>query len=236
MFFEKLVEQHRVHCVVAHRVDLAVLVAHHQVRVHLGYFLGDQSKFGPVCGIALVMESHRLERQEEFTGRVRQFNLLLEPARGTDRAELTRGVDHYVDGVVVCCCHPANVADKAGADQVRTYVAYSNNVSAEGDSRAGARAQRRVANAGIISECGSADGRVEGAGGVANEGIKTDGCVVVADGIESEGIKTDSRVVIAGSVAKERSITVGRVAAGAVAIEGSITVGRVVVAANVVGE
>ena len=41
MLFEELVEQHRVHRVVAHGVDLAVLVAHHQVRIYLGHFLGD---------------------------------------------------------------------------------------------------------------------------------------------------------------------------------------------------
>ena len=41
VLFEKLVEQHRVDLVVAHAQDFAVLVAHNQVWVYLGYFLGD---------------------------------------------------------------------------------------------------------------------------------------------------------------------------------------------------
>jgi hypothetical protein len=41
MFFQKLVEQHRVHRFVAHGVDPSVLIAHHQVGVYLGYFLSD---------------------------------------------------------------------------------------------------------------------------------------------------------------------------------------------------
>jgi len=36
MFFQKLVEQHRVHRFVAHGVDPSVLIAHHQVGVYLG--------------------------------------------------------------------------------------------------------------------------------------------------------------------------------------------------------
>ena len=40
VFFEKLVKQHRVHRFIADGVDFAVLVAHHQVWVHLGHFLG----------------------------------------------------------------------------------------------------------------------------------------------------------------------------------------------------
>ena len=44
VLFEELVEQHRVHRVVAHGVDLAVVIAHHQIGIHLGYFLGDQAE------------------------------------------------------------------------------------------------------------------------------------------------------------------------------------------------
>jgi hypothetical protein len=40
VFFEELVEQHRVHRVIAHRVDIAVRVAHNEVRMGLPRFLG----------------------------------------------------------------------------------------------------------------------------------------------------------------------------------------------------
>jgi hypothetical protein len=41
MLFQKLIEQHRVDRVVAHSVDLAILVAHHEIGVHLCHFLSD---------------------------------------------------------------------------------------------------------------------------------------------------------------------------------------------------
>ena len=39
--FEELVQQHRVHLIVAHAIDLSVFVAHYEVRVHVGDFFGD---------------------------------------------------------------------------------------------------------------------------------------------------------------------------------------------------
>ena len=41
MLFEKLIEQHRVHRVVTHRVNLALLILHDQIRIYFRYFLGD---------------------------------------------------------------------------------------------------------------------------------------------------------------------------------------------------
>ena len=49
MLFEKLVEQHRVHRVVTHAVDLTLLVASHQVGVDLFHLLSYQ----PNCGMRL---------------------------------------------------------------------------------------------------------------------------------------------------------------------------------------
>ena len=43
MFFQEFVEQHRIHCVVAHGVDLAVGRASHQIRIHLFHFLGHEA-------------------------------------------------------------------------------------------------------------------------------------------------------------------------------------------------
>ena len=56
VLFEELVEQHRVHRFVAHGVDLAVLIAHHQIRIYLCHFLGDQTKLRRARVVALVME------------------------------------------------------------------------------------------------------------------------------------------------------------------------------------
>ena len=44
MFLQEFIEQHCVRRFVAHGVNFAVFVTHDQVRVHLGYFLGDENK------------------------------------------------------------------------------------------------------------------------------------------------------------------------------------------------
>ena len=89
MLFEKLVEQHRVHLVVAHGVNLAVLVAHDEVGIYLSYFLGNQAKLRCVFLAVLVVECHGSERQDRFAGIVHRLDVTLESARGRDRPELT---------------------------------------------------------------------------------------------------------------------------------------------------
>jgi hypothetical protein len=80
------------------------------------------------------MKCHRVKRQNCFAGAVHQFNLLLEPARGTHRAELVGGVDHHRYGIEVLCCDPTNIADKSGVAHVRTSdFADTDNVTGRGD-------------------------------------------------------------------------------------------------------
>jgi hypothetical protein len=167
MFFEKLIEQHRVHSFVANGVNLSVLVAHHQVGVHLGYFLGDQTKLRRAACIAVVMKRNRLERENGCAGAVHWFNLILEASRGTRRAELAGGVYQHWYGVGVSGCHLANVANKAAAAHVRTWGADSNNVIGRSNADAGPTPQGRVAEAGgvAIKRCPT-DGRVLVAGSV----------------------------------------------------------------------
>ena len=43
VLFEELVEQHRVHRIVAHGVNLTVLVTNDQVGIYLRHFFGDQT-------------------------------------------------------------------------------------------------------------------------------------------------------------------------------------------------
>ena len=80
MFFEKLIEQHRVHCIVAHRVDLTVLVAYNQIWVHFGYVFGYQTKLRSApAGSLLVVKRHRLQRQDRFASTVHRFDFLFKP-------------------------------------------------------------------------------------------------------------------------------------------------------------
>src|SRR6266536_1486265 len=77
MRYEKFVEQHRVDRVVAYGVNLAVLVAYHQVRVYLGYFLGDQTKLRCSFCVAFVVKGDGLERENCFAGLLHRLNLFL---------------------------------------------------------------------------------------------------------------------------------------------------------------
>src|SRR5206468_2206249 len=56
MFLEKLVEQHRVHCVVADRVRFTFFVGQHQRRINLCDFFGNQPKLRCFFGVTLIME------------------------------------------------------------------------------------------------------------------------------------------------------------------------------------
>ena len=92
MLFEELVEQHRVHGVVANGIDFTVLIAHHKVRIHFRYFFGDQTKLRRVGRIALVVKRHRFKCQDGLAGLVNRFNPLLKAPRRTGRTKLTVGV------------------------------------------------------------------------------------------------------------------------------------------------
>jgi len=68
MFFEELVEQHRVHRVVAHGVNVAVLIAHHQGGIYLRYFFGNKAELWSIFLVTLVVKDHWLKRQNRFAG------------------------------------------------------------------------------------------------------------------------------------------------------------------------
>src|SRR6266542_3095707 len=212
VLFQELVEQHRVHCFVADGVNLVLIVTHHEVRVHFGYFFGNQSKLRHARVILLVVESDRPERKDGFTGFVHRLNFFLEPARGTKRAELASGVDQDWYGVGVCCCRPANVADKATVAHVRTIRADSNNVTSPEDAEAGPSAQGRVAaTGGVILERTSAVRRVVAAGGVAIERFITVGRVVAADSVVRERHSSVGCVAEADGVRRQCARTEGTV-------------------------
>src|SRR6266498_3506068 len=257
MFFEELIEQHRVHCVVAHGVDLAVLFAHHQVGVHRSHFLSDQTKLRRVFGVALVVEHHWLERQDRFASFVHWLDLLLEPARGADRAKRAGGVDQYWYGIDVLRLYAANVADKAAVAHVRTRHSEANtdNVTGVSYSAASRNAQGRVLDAGgvvkervksggrvgiandVVRERRIAGGRVLGTFCVGKKCERSISSVVGADGITRERINTGGRIITAFGVAKKRIRTGGRVAvAGGIVLERRITVGRIAKAGGVVQE
>ena len=80
MLFKKLVEQHRVHLVIAHAVGLSFLVADYKVRIHLLYILSHESELRFACWINLflVMEGNRRECEQRLAGAVHRLNVFLE--------------------------------------------------------------------------------------------------------------------------------------------------------------
>jgi hypothetical protein len=94
MRLEEFIQQHRVHRIVAHAVDLTFAVAHYEIGVHFRDFFGDQTKLRRRFSVALVMESDRFERENGFTVFVHRLHVLFEPRRGSDRAELPVAIDH----------------------------------------------------------------------------------------------------------------------------------------------
>src|SRR5438132_13755486 len=59
MLFEKLIEQHRVHLVVAHAVGFSFLVAHYKLVIHFVYFFGNKSELGFTCWINFLLVTER---------------------------------------------------------------------------------------------------------------------------------------------------------------------------------
>src|SRR4029077_5563409 len=90
MLFKELIEQHRVHCVVAHSIGFALCVANHQSGVDPFDFLSHEAKLRDALGINsfLVMEGDRFKGKNRFADLVHWLNFILEPRRGRYRTQL----------------------------------------------------------------------------------------------------------------------------------------------------
>jgi len=240
MFFEELVEQHGVHCFVAHGVSFSVSVAGHQIGIHLFYLFSHKAKLRDAIGVQLVRvaEGHRFQRQDRVAGFIHRFDVFLESRRGCGRAEMTTAI---YDNCYACWngC-PTDAGDKRSslcsflADTngigfpAKTVVAYIDIVTARGEVDAGGRAQcdvvaarciiqeriktgRCVEVAGcVVSKRTIAGGRVEAAGCVVTE-PPAGGRVLDAGGVVLECITAGGCVQVAGGIARKRLITDGRV-------------------------
>src|SRR6266496_345967 len=80
VFFEELVEQHRIHLVVAYAVDFAIATARHEIRAYLFYVLSDESEttWTRRLNLLLVAETHRLKAVDYFAGLSHRVDLILE--------------------------------------------------------------------------------------------------------------------------------------------------------------
>ena len=94
MRFEKFIEQHGVHCFVAHSVRFALVVIGNQVRTHLFHFFGHEAELWDAIWVKLflVAKGHRLQRKDRFARLAHRLDCLLETRRGCDCAEMTTAI------------------------------------------------------------------------------------------------------------------------------------------------
>src|SRR2546430_2973416 len=114
MFFQELVEQHRVHRFVTDAVGLASLITSHQIGIYFFHLFGNQAKLRDASGIQLmlVMERDRSKREDCFTRLVHRLDVVLVACRGCGRAEVPVGV---YDNCYTCWNgRPADALDKCG--------------------------------------------------------------------------------------------------------------------------
>ena len=80
MLFEKLVEQHRVHCVVANGLQFPIAIASYQIGIYFFYLLSNQAKLRDPLRIELffVTKGDGVKREYRFTCGVYRFDSLLE--------------------------------------------------------------------------------------------------------------------------------------------------------------
>src|SRR6266853_2760801 len=197
MLFEKLVEQHRVHCFIADGVEVPLSVMGHQVGVHLRHLLGYQAELwdARLIQLGLVMEGDGTQGQERLTGSGHVGDVPLESARGEKDPQLTL-VIHVTGGATRADRLPRDTPDVAAVAHVRTtYPTDTDNIIGGGDAVAGARAYCDVATASCdVGEASIPDGRVVYAGGVAPERADAIGRVLKAGGVAAERCIADSGV------------------------------------------
>src|SRR5437879_3029402 len=112
VLFEELIEQHCVHCFVAHRVWFSVSVAGHQGRIYLFYVLRHEAELRDAVGVKvmLVVKRDWFERENCFACLVHRLNRLLVTLRRDYRAEMTVGI--YDDAYASCHGCATNAGDK----------------------------------------------------------------------------------------------------------------------------
>src|ERR1043166_5465645 len=186
MLFQKLVEQHRVHRVVADAVDFTLAIAHREVRINLRHFLRDQTELRGAFAVGFVVERHWPERQDRFTRLVHRFDLFLETLRRTDGAKLTGRIDDHCDAIGICRCSITNTGDEGGGVRpgTSTWAAVDTGITNPNGIRFGGYAQVSNVNVLIAGLMDSARGLshrdVAATSCVAIKSVSADGCIETA--------------------------------------------------------
>src|SRR5947199_8753581 len=219
VLFKKLIKQHRVHCVVTYRVNLAFGVASDEIGIHFCHLLSHKAKLRNAIGInlLLVTESDRFERQDRFTCLVHRLDLVLETLRGGCHAQLT---ERIYNNWCACNGYPTDCRDKglklAKTDAQGTGLASKARradvdiATTRGEIEAGRAPQCDVTIAGVVQERLITDSHVVVAGGIVKKCTSTKCDITAACYIVIEGLPTSSDVAAADDLAEQRESTVGR--------------------------
>ena len=194
MLFDELVEQHCIHLIVVDTLWLPFRIARYQSWVHLGYFLGNQTKGGRLLGINLLLVAvgDRFESVKPFADVGHRFNVLLVTPR---RTAVTEQLRVQVDGDVLNITTrgldgAANIGDVRVTDLV-SYTAYVRaNVDVEaarGNVCASAITQGRICSTGVIVQ----------------QRINTESRVGTASVIPKQGLVASGRVEVAARIAQK---------------------------------
>jgi hypothetical protein len=108
---------------------------------------------------------------------------------------LAVGIDEDCDGIRWCCCHPANVPNKAAVVYICTINTDTNYVICCSHVTASAFTQGNIfAAVAIKSECTITDSRVRIAATVVSQSAGTEGGVATTCGVARERGSTKRRV------------------------------------------
>ncbi len=236
VFFEKLVEQHRVDVLIADAVGFSFFVRQYQGRIHLCDFFSNQATLGRVGRVPLVVKGHWFKGKDRFTGPAHGVNILLEPRRGDPGTKLAVWVNQY------WCIDRANSRtvdarekDLRGSTTCgRRAVVDADGVAfIKGPVRAHAWADidviatcyyvkagpktthdyvRRAAY--IVIQCIVTDRYVEGAAIVMDEGVSSNGRVLRAAGVEQKRCRANRGIGITRVEDQRSSANTGVEAAG----------------------
>ena len=230
MLFEELIEQHRVHGFVAHRVRSACSVASDQIRIHFFHLLGHEAELGDGVRVevVLVVERDRFQRKNCFTRLVHRLDRVLEALRRSDRPEVAIGI--YDHRHTSCYRHAADPGDirigmgafRANADSAR--VARYAQVGDVDIVTAGGKEKARA----------QPNGDVRAASRIAIKGARPQGSVIDPAGVFMKRKVPFRGVASPAKIIEKRRGTIGGViASGSVAIKSVKTVRGIAAAGRV---
>jgi hypothetical protein len=114
VLLEELVEQHVVDLLVVDGCDFTILAVHHELGIHLGDLLRDQTILRRGFPVAVEFEGYWLEPVQRFTGLVHRLNVVFEaPGRFAGHAEarvVAQLVWSFLLGVVFACLRIAGTS------------------------------------------------------------------------------------------------------------------------------